>query len=124
MRPANRQRHRITRGSLAHTTSRGRGEAGCDPGVFAPYDGRQALAPRCVEHWHAGVNRAAPCASARAPCYTWRMPASWPGWFRADPAIAPLLGRLISAQAVLVSEANLPRLLAIVQDTGYTVKSD
>ena len=43
---------------------------------------------------------------------------------RADPAIAPLLGELLSAQAVLVSETNLPRLLAIVQETGYTVKSD
>ena len=43
---------------------------------------------------------------------------------RADPAIAPLLGELISAQAVLVSEDNLLRLLAIVQATGYTVKSD
>ena len=43
---------------------------------------------------------------------------------RADPAIAPLLGELLSAQAVLVSETNLSRLLVIVQETGYTVKSD
>ena len=43
---------------------------------------------------------------------------------RADPAMAPLLGELLSAQAVLVSETNLPRLLAILQETGYTVKSD
>ena len=43
---------------------------------------------------------------------------------RADPAIAPLLGELISAQAVLVKEADLARLLTVIQDTGYDVTVD
>jgi hypothetical protein len=43
---------------------------------------------------------------------------------RADPVIAPLLGELISAQAVLVGEANVSRLLAVLQDSGYDVSLD
>ena len=43
---------------------------------------------------------------------------------RADPAIAPLLGDLLSAQAVLVSEADLARLLAAIQEMGYNIKQD
>jgi hypothetical protein len=41
---------------------------------------------------------------------------------RSDPAVVPLLGDLVSAQAALVSEANLPRLLEILEQLGYTVK--
>jgi hypothetical protein len=41
---------------------------------------------------------------------------------RSDPVIRPLLGELLSAQAVLVSEANLPRVLAALQELGYRVK--
>ena len=40
---------------------------------------------------------------------------------RADPLIAPLLGDLISAQAVLVPEHHLDRLIAILRDSSYTV---
>jgi hypothetical protein len=43
---------------------------------------------------------------------------------RADPAIAPLLGELISAQAVVVSQAKLPQLLKALTATGYTVTED
>lgn len=43
---------------------------------------------------------------------------------RADPAIAPLLGELLSAQAVLVNQANLERLLTVLRETGYGVKLD
>lgn len=43
---------------------------------------------------------------------------------RADAAIAPLLGELLSAQAVLVREVNLTRLLDVLRETGYSVKSD
>ncbi len=43
---------------------------------------------------------------------------------RADPAIAPLLGDLISAQAVLIKEANLARLLSVIKDSGYDVSVD
>jgi hypothetical protein len=41
---------------------------------------------------------------------------------RADPVIGPLLGELISAQAVLVSVANLPRLVAALAQLGYSAK--
>jgi len=41
---------------------------------------------------------------------------------RADPLIAPLLGDLISAQAVLVPERHLDRLIAILRDSSYTVE--
>ncbi len=41
---------------------------------------------------------------------------------RTDPLIAPLLGELLSAQAVIVSEANLERLVAILRDSNYTVE--
>jgi hypothetical protein len=40
---------------------------------------------------------------------------------RADSMIAPLLGDLISAQAVIVPEKHVDRLLAILKDSGYTV---
>ena len=114
-------RHRITRGTLARG-ARGRGEAGSDRGVFAPHDGRPAF-PRvttALTRWgqQSGAVRITQGAVLRTE------DASILAALRADPAIAPLLGEMISAQAVLVSEANLPRLLAIVQETGYTVKSD
>jgi hypothetical protein len=41
---------------------------------------------------------------------------------RADPVLRPLLGELLSAQASLVSEANLPRVMAALQELGYDVK--
>ena len=43
---------------------------------------------------------------------------------RSDPALAPLLGELISAQAVVVTEANLPKALAALKDLGYEVRTD
>jgi hypothetical protein len=43
---------------------------------------------------------------------------------RADPIIAPLLGDLLSAQAALVKEVDLPRLLAALTELGYTTKVD
>jgi hypothetical protein len=43
---------------------------------------------------------------------------------RADPVISPLLGELISAQAVLVSSAALPRLIAALNELGYAAKVD
>jgi hypothetical protein len=41
---------------------------------------------------------------------------------RADSLIAPMLGDLISAQAVVVPEKHVDRLLAILRDSGYTVE--
>ena len=43
---------------------------------------------------------------------------------RADPVIGPLLGELISAQAVMVSLASLPRLTAALNELGYAAKLD
>ncbi len=40
---------------------------------------------------------------------------------RSDPAIAPLLGEVVSAQAVIVPEKHVDRLLAILKDSSYTV---
>jgi hypothetical protein len=40
---------------------------------------------------------------------------------RADSLVAPLLGELVSAQAVVVPEKHIDRLLAILKDSGYTV---
>jgi hypothetical protein len=41
---------------------------------------------------------------------------------RADSLIAPLLGDLISAQAVVVPEKHVDRLLAILKDSGYAIE--
>jgi hypothetical protein len=41
---------------------------------------------------------------------------------RADSLIAPMLGDLISTQAVIVPERHVDRLLAILRDSGYTVE--
>lgn len=43
---------------------------------------------------------------------------------RADAEIAPLLGDLLSAQAAVVREADLPKLLKALEASGYTVKVD
>ena len=41
---------------------------------------------------------------------------------RADAAVAPLLGDLLSAQAALVGEADLPKLLKALDELGYTAE--
>ncbi|MCX6028690.1 MAG: helicase-associated domain-containing protein [Chloroflexi bacterium] len=41
---------------------------------------------------------------------------------RADAVIAPLLGDLLSAQAVVVREANLAKLLKALEELGYAAK--
>jgi hypothetical protein len=43
---------------------------------------------------------------------------------RADAAAAPLLGDLISAQAAVVRETDLPKLLKALEELGYTVKAE
>ena len=114
-------RHRITRGSLARARA-----GGVKPDAivaFLRHTTAGRLSPRvasALARWgqQSGTVHITKGAVLRVE------DASILASLRADPAVAPLLGELISAQAVLVSEANLPRLLAIVQDTGYTVKSD
>ena len=114
-------RHRITRGSLA----RGRA-GGVTPEAmveFLRHTSGGRLPPRIASsltRWGqaSGTVRISKGAVLRVE------DASVLAALRADSAIAPLLGELISAQAVLVSATNLPRLLTIIQETGYTVKSD
>jgi hypothetical protein len=114
-------RHRITRGSLARARAGGvKPDAIVD---FLRHATGGKLSPRvasALARWgqQCGTVRISKGAVLRVE------DASILATLRADPVIAPLLGELISAQAVLVREANLPRLLAIIQDTGYTVKSD
>lgn len=119
--PGQPTRHRITRGSLARART-----GGVKPEAIVEFLRRASggrLSPRvatALARWgqQSGAVRISKGAVLRVE------DASILAGLRADPAIAPLLGEMISAQAVLVSEANLPRLLAIVQETGYSVKSD
>jgi hypothetical protein len=119
--PGQPTRHRITRGSLARARA-----GGVKPGAIVEFLRRATggrLSPRvatALARWgqQSGAVRVSRGAVLRVG------DASILAALRADPAIAPLLGEMISAQAVLVSEANLPRLLAVIEETGYTVKAD
>jgi hypothetical protein len=119
--PGQPTRHRITRGSLARARAGGvKPEAIVE---FLRHVSGGRLSPRvaaALVRWgqQGGAVRISKGAVLRVE------DASILAALRADPAIVPLLGELLSAQAVLVNEANLPRLLAIIQETGYTVKSD
>ncbi len=118
--PGQPTRHRITRGSLARRAGGVKPEAIVE---FLRHMMGGRLSPRvatALARWgqHSGTVRISKGAVLRVE------DASILAALRADPAIAPLLGELLSAQAVLVSEANLLRLLAIVQETGYSVESD
>jgi len=119
--PGQPTQHRITRGSLARARAGGvKPEAIVE---FLRHASGGRLSPRvatALARWgqQGGAVRISKGAVLRVE------DASILAALRADPAIAPLLGELLSAQAVLVSETNLPRLLAIVQETGYTVKLD
>jgi hypothetical protein len=119
--PGQPTRHRITRGSLARARAGGvKPEAIVE---FLRHTTGGRLSPRvasALTRWgqQGGAVRVSKGAVLRVE------DASILAALRADPAIVPLLGEMISAQAVLVSEANLPRLLAIIQETGYSVKVD
>lgn len=111
-------RHRITRASLAR--ARGAGIKGDDalailrraaggrvpPKVAAALERYDQLGGE-VRVTRGAVLRVADAATLAA--------------LRADALIAPLLGDLISAQAVIVPERHVDRLLAILRDSGYTV---
>ena len=119
--PGQPTQHRITRGSLARARA-----GGVKPEAIVEFLRHAAggrLSPRvatALARWgqQGGAVRISKGAVLRVE------DASILAALRADPAITPMLGEMISAQAVLVSEANLSQLLAIIQDTGYTVKSD
>ena len=113
--------HRITRGSLARARAGGvKAEAVLE---FLRRTTGGRVPPRvaaALARWdqHGGAVHVSKGAVLRVE------DASMLATLRADPAIAPLLGDLLSAQAVLVSEANLARLLAVIQEMGYNIKLD
>jgi hypothetical protein len=112
-------RHRITRASLAR--ARAAGIKGADalailrraaggrvpPKVAAALERYDQLGGE-VRVTRGAVLRVADAATLAA--------------LRADSLIAPMLGDLISAQAVVVPEKHVDRLLAILRDSGYTVE--
>ncbi len=114
-------RHRITRSSLTRARASGlKGEAIAEflrRAATGPVPPKVIAALKRFDR-QKGAVRISRGAVLRAA------DASTLAALRADPAIAPLLGELISAQAVLVREANLPRLLSIIQDSGYEVTLD
>ena len=114
-------RHRITRASLAAARASGiQAQAVLDflkRAGGAPVPARVAAALGRYDQL-GGALRVTRGAVLRVP------DASMLGTLRADPTIAPLLGEIISAQAVIIPEANVPRVLALLQDSGYTVKLD
>ncbi len=114
-------RHRITRASLAAARASGiQAQAVLDflkRAGGAPVPARVAAALGRYDQL-GGALRVTRGAVLRVP------DASMLGTLRADPAIAPLLGEIISAQAVIIPEANVSRVLALLQDSGYTVKLD
>ena len=112
-------RHRITRGGLARARVAGvRAEAIVE---FLQRASGGHVPPRvaaALARWdqHGGAVRITRGAVLRVE------DASILAALRADAAVAPLLGDLLSAQAALVSEADLPKLLKALDELGYTAK--
>jgi len=112
-------RHRITRGSLARARASGV-KAEAILGFLQRATGGH-VPPRVaagLARWgqHGGAVRISRGAVLRVE------DASTLAALRGDPVIAPLLGDLLSAQAVLVSDADLPRLLKTLEELGYTAR--
>lgn len=111
-------RHRITRASLARGREAGvkpedavsflRRAAGRLPAKVAAAIERYSQLGGQVRITRGAVLRVADASTLAA--------------MRGDPVIAPLLGELVSAQAVIVPEANLERLLAVLKDSGYSAE--
>ena len=112
-------RHRITRGGLARARAAGvRAEAIVE---FLQRASGGHVPPRvaaALARWdqHGGAVRITRGAVLRVE------DASILAALRADAAVAPLLGDLLSAQAALVSEADLTKLLKALDELGYTAK--
>ena len=112
-------RHRITRGSLARARSTGvKGDAILQ---FLQRASGGRVPPRVaagLTRWdqHGGAVRIQRGAVLRVE------DAAVLANLRADPAVAPLLGDLLSAQAVLVSEPNLRKLQHALEELGYTTR--
>jgi Helicase conserved C-terminal domain len=111
--------HRITRHSLSAARTRGlRGEKIVQFLRHASGGQLPARVETALLRWeqHGGAVRINKGAVLRV------QDASMLAALRADPVIAPLLGELLSAQAALVKEADLPRLLAALAELGYTTR--
>lgn len=112
-------RHRITRGSLAGARAAGLTTDGIQQFLRrasgSPLPARVAAS---LTRWgqHGGSVRINKGAVLRVE------DADTLAKLRSDPVVAPLLGDLISAQAVLVGEANLPRLLKVLEQLGYAAQ--
>ena len=112
-------RHRITRGSLARARAAGvRGQAILDFLRRAAYGRVPPRVEAALMRFdqHGGAVRITRGAVLRVD------DASILSALRADAVIAPLLGDLLSAQAVVVREADLPRLLKALEELGYAAK--
>jgi hypothetical protein len=118
-RPGQPTRHRITRGSLAGARAAGLSTDGIQQFLRrasgSPLPERVAAS---LTRWgqHGGSVRISRGAVLRVE------DADTLAKLRSDPVVAPLLGDLISAQAVLVSEASLPKLLKVLEQLGYAAK--
>jgi hypothetical protein len=112
-------RHRITRGSLAGARAAGLTAEGIQHFLQrASGNPLPARVAASLTRWglHAGSVRISRGAVLRVE------DADTLAKLRSDPAVVPLLGDLISAQAVHVNEANLPKLLEVLEQLGYVVK--
>ncbi|MGE5603059.1 MAG: helicase-associated domain-containing protein, partial [Nitrososphaerales archaeon] len=112
-------RHRITRASLA----RGR-KAGLKPEDAVNFL-RKAAAGRVPPKVAAAIERYSQLGGQvriTRGAILRVMDANTLAALRSDPVIAPLLGDLVSAQAVIVPEANLERVLAVLGDSGYSLE--
>jgi hypothetical protein len=114
-------RHRITRGSLAGARAGGLTTAGIQQFLCrASGNPLPARVTAGLTRWgqHGGSVRISKGAVLRVE------DADTLAKLRSDPLAAPLLGDLISAQAVLVSEDNLPIVLKVLDQLGYAAKVD
>lgn len=119
--PGRPTRHRITRSSLARARAEGIRTEAVLRFLRRATGGRlPARVATALSRWdqQRGTVRITRGAVLRVE------DASTLAALRADPAIAPLLGELISAQAVVVSQAKLPQLLRALTAMGYTVTED
>jgi len=116
--PGRPTQHRITRQSLAH--ARAEGVKAQSLLKFLAQASGSRVPPGLaagLERWeqHSGAVRLNRGAVLRVD------DAATLALIRSDPVLRPLLGDLISAQAALVSEPNLPRVLAALKELGYDV---
>jgi len=118
--PGRPTRHRITRGGLARARASGVATPAIIEFLQRASGGRApARVIAALARWdqHGGAVRITRGAVVRVE------EASILAALRADPVAAPLLGELLSAQAALVREADLPKLLKALEELGYTVRT-